>query len=125
MTDAAGPLVTSDGVPLKRSLAKSLRRQKLRALGLIAPLLLFVVITFIAPIADMLFRSVENGIVADTLPKTVVALRDWDESSGEAPDEPVLLRTCELLRLPLRSLQEEVVRIHDDDDVPSFIDIFM
>jgi len=89
MAEASALLVTTDGVPLKRSLARSLRRQKLRALMLVAPLLLFVVITFIAPIADMLFRSVENGIVSETLPKTVIALRDWDENSGEAPGEAV------------------------------------
>ncbi|WP_375263364.1 ABC transporter permease, partial [Palleronia sp.] len=56
-----------------------------RALGLIAPLLLFILITFIAPIADMLFRSVENDIVSQTLPRTVVALDDWD--GQDIPDE--------------------------------------
>jgi len=82
-------LTTQDGKPLKAALAKALRREKLRALMLVAPLLIFVLITFVAPIADMLFRSVENGIVADTLPKTVVALQEWDPASGEAPDETV------------------------------------
>ena len=64
-------------------------RRNLRALALIAPLLIFILVTFIAPIADMLFRSVENQIVADTLPKTVAALRDWDDGTGEAPPEEV------------------------------------
>ena len=84
-----GPMRAADGTPLKKSLARALRRQKIRALLLIAPLLIFVLVTFIAPIADMLFRSVENQIVSDTLPRTVVALKDWDPTSGEAPDEPV------------------------------------
>ncbi|WP_281826875.1 ABC transporter permease [Jannaschia rubra] len=85
--DLAGPVLAADGTPLRRSLNKALRRQKLRALALIAPLLIFVLVTFIAPIADMLFRSVENQIVSETLPRTVVALRDWD---GEGtPDEEV------------------------------------
>jgi len=82
-------LTTQDGKPLKAALAKALRREKLRALMLIAPLLIFVLITFVAPIADMLFRSVENGIVAETLPETVVALEEWDSTSGEVPDEVV------------------------------------
>ena len=92
MTDAsqtAGPMLAADGTPLKQSLARSLRRQKLRALLLIAPLLLFVLFSFIIPIASMLFRSVENGIVENTLPLTVAALGDWDEKSGELPDEAV------------------------------------
>ncbi|MGR3761372.1 ABC transporter permease [Roseobacteraceae bacterium NS-SX3] len=88
-TTHSGPVLAADGKPLKRSLARALRMQKIRALMLIAPLLIFVLLTFILPIADMLFRSVENRIVSDTLPQTVVALRDWDADSGETPPEPV------------------------------------
>ncbi|MBD3664133.1 ABC transporter permease [Sulfitobacter sp. TSTF-M16] len=82
----AGPVLAADGTPLKKSLNRALRLSKLRALMLIAPLLIFVVVTFIAPIADMLFRSVENNIVADTLPRTIAALDDWDETTGNPPD---------------------------------------
>jgi putative spermidine/putrescine transport system permease protein len=85
----SGPVIAADGTPLKSSLARALRRQKLRALMLIAPLLLFILLSFIAPIADMLFRSVENNIVPDTLPLTVEALKDWDPATGEAPGEAV------------------------------------
>ncbi|WP_299843366.1 ABC transporter permease [uncultured Jannaschia sp.] len=82
-----GEMVAADGTPLKRSLNRALRREKLRALALIAPLFLFIVVTFIAPIADMLFRSVENQIVSETLPRTVIALEAWD---GEGtPEEPI------------------------------------
>ncbi|KAE9632217.1 ABC transporter permease [Parasedimentitalea maritima] len=88
-TTQNGSVLAADGTPLKRSLARALRRQKIRALLLIAPLLLFVMLTFIMPIGDMLFRSVENDIVSKTLPRTVVALRDWDANSGEAPGEEV------------------------------------
>jgi putative spermidine/putrescine transport system permease protein len=84
-----GPMLAADGTTLKSSLNRALRRQKLRALMLIAPLLIFVLITFIAPIADMLFRSVENQIVSETLPRTVEALEDWDADSGELPDDAV------------------------------------
>jgi putative spermidine/putrescine transport system permease protein len=89
MTAQSGPVLAADGSPLKQSLARALRRQKLRALMLVAPLLLFIILSFVAPIADMLFRSVENSIVPDALPLTVEALKDWDPSSGEAPGEPV------------------------------------
>jgi putative spermidine/putrescine transport system permease protein len=90
MRDAkTGLVLAADGTPLKKSLNRALRRQKLRALGLIAPLLIFVLVAFVAPIVDMLFRSVENQIVSDTLPRTVVALKGWDPKSGEAPGEEV------------------------------------
>lgn len=84
-----GPVLAADGTPLKRSLARALRMQKIRALLLVAPLLVFVLITFVTPIGQMLFRSVENDLVADTLPLTVAALADWDASAGELPEEPV------------------------------------
>ena len=84
-----GPVLAADGTPLKRSLNRALRLQKLRALALIAPLLIFVLITFIAPIADMLFRSVENQIVSETLPRTTDLLADWDATSDTPPPEPV------------------------------------
>ncbi|MEM9320164.1 MAG: ABC transporter permease [Pseudomonadota bacterium] len=83
-----GPMLAADGRPLKRSLARALRAQKLRALALIAPLLLFILITFVAPIADMLFRSVENQIVGETIPRTTEALAGWTELS-EPPGEDV------------------------------------
>jgi len=88
-TDDNGPMMTMDGKPLKRSLAIALRRQKVRALLLISPLLIFVLFTFLFPIASMLFRSVENDIVSEILPETVVALYSWDAESGELPDEIV------------------------------------
>ncbi len=86
---STGPVLAADGTPLKRVLQRALRREKLRALMLIAPLLIFVLVSFIAPIADMLFRSVENEIVAETLPRTVDALDDWDYTAGQAPGEDV------------------------------------
>jgi len=86
-TEDDGPLVTADGRPLKASLAKASRRQKLAALSLVAPLFLFILLTFIVPIGDMLTRSVDNGIVSDILPRTTSALNEWDQNAGELPDE--------------------------------------
>lgn len=88
-TDTATGLRTSDGVPLKRSLNRALRQQKLRALLLIAPLLIFLVVGFLMPIGSMLLRSVENAIVMDSLPRTVHAMQAWDARSDELPDETV------------------------------------
>ena len=84
-----GLMLAADGTPLKKSLNRALRMQKMRALMLIAPLLIFILVTFIAPIADMLFRSVENQIVSTTIPRTVAVLEDWDPDSTEAPGEAV------------------------------------
>lgn len=88
-TTTNGPVLAADGTPLKKSLARALRRQKLRALGLIGPLLIFVLVTFVFPIGDMLLRSIKNDIVADTLPLTVVELADWDPDQSELPGDNV------------------------------------
>ncbi|WP_163848138.1 ABC transporter permease [Pseudooceanicola aestuarii] len=85
--DQSGPMLAADGTPLKRSLSRALRREKMRALMLIAPLLIFVLVTFIVPIGDMLFRSVENQIVSETLPETVDVLADWDSEAQELPGD--------------------------------------
>ncbi|MEO0501856.1 MAG: ABC transporter permease [Pseudomonadota bacterium] len=82
----ADAMIAADGTPLKRSLARALRRQKLRALGLIAPLLLFVLITFIVPIGNMLFRSVENDIVVNTLPDTIQMLTAGEQEGVPGED---------------------------------------
>ena len=82
-------LLSADGTPLKKSLNRSLRQQKLRALLLIAPLLIFILVAFIMPIVSMLSRSVENELVGKTLPLTVQSIQSWDALSGELPDESV------------------------------------
>ena len=82
-------LLSADGTPLKKSLSRSLRQQKIRALLLISPLLIFILVAFIMPIVSMLSRSVENNLVSQTLPATVSAIQSWDALSGELPDELV------------------------------------
>ena len=82
-------LLSADGTPLKKSLNRSLRQQKMRALLLISPLLIFILVAFIMPIVSMLSRSVENELVGKTLPLTVQSIQSWDALSGELPDESV------------------------------------
>lgn len=76
-----GPLITADGIPLKESLQKSLRRSKLRAVFLVAPPLLFLIFLFIIPIGNMLTRSVDDKLINEVLPNTFEAFEAWDKSS--------------------------------------------
>lgn len=84
-----GPLVTADGRSLKASLNRALLRKKLIALGMVVPLFIFIMATFMVPIANMLIRSIDNQIVSDILPRSVEALKSWDETTGELPSEAV------------------------------------
>ncbi|MCP4010554.1 MAG: ABC transporter permease [Proteobacteria bacterium] len=86
---SSGPLTTADGVSLKVSLNRALRKRKITALLLVAPLFLFILLTFLGPIFDMLLRSVENKVVVQVLPTTAPLLKEWDASPGELPDEAI------------------------------------
>ena len=85
--DPPATLTTADGIPLKVSFDRALRRSRLKALGLVLPLFAFLLITFLVPIGDMLFRSVENQLVGNVLHRTVPKLAAWNPTSGELPDE--------------------------------------
>jgi putative spermidine/putrescine transport system permease protein len=76
-----GPLLTADGVPLKASLEKSLRRSKIRALLLVAPPLLFLIFLFVIPIGNMLTRSIDDKLINNVLPETFEAFEAWDKES--------------------------------------------
>jgi putative spermidine/putrescine transport system permease protein len=86
-TDAAQPgrLTTADGRPLKSALARAQGRTRRRAFLLVAPLLLFVVVTFIVPIGQMLHRSVYNDGFSANMPQ----LTAWFAANprGTEPDE--------------------------------------
>ena len=56
-----------------------------RSLLLIAPLLLFVIVSFLFPIASILGKSVTNPELSATLPETVAQLAHWDGKT--VPDE--------------------------------------
>ncbi|MCG6859238.1 MAG: ABC transporter permease [Salaquimonas sp.] len=98
-----GVVLAADGTPLKIKIARAARREKMTALLLIAPLLIFILLTFVAPIADMLFRSVENSIVEETLPRTIEALKGWDASSNQLPDEAVYAALADDLKIAFKN----------------------
>ena len=68
----------STEVPLKRRLKRAERRQQFKALALVLPLLLFLLLTFLGPLAGMLWRSVDDWEVRRVLPQTVTVLAGWD-----------------------------------------------
>lgn len=81
----AAPLATADGTPLKLALARAAGRARRRAFFLVAPLLFFILLTFIAPIGQMLYRSVANDGFAANMPNLV----RWFAANpaGAEPDE--------------------------------------
>ncbi len=66
---------------LAAQLGRAERRRRMRALALTLPLLAFLLVFFLVPLASLLVRAVENPEVADTLPRTGQVLASWDRSS--------------------------------------------
>ena len=83
---STGPILTTDGIPLKVSLKKAERINKIRAFLLVLPLLTFILITFLVPIADMLVRSVDDREINTVFPKTFEVYKKWDKE-GLPPEE--------------------------------------
>src|SRR5512141_3147695 len=83
----AAPLPeAADTSGLRRQLARADRRRKWRAFALTLPLLVFLLLTFLVPIAALLKRAIENPEVANALPRTVVVLRAWHRTDVPAPE---------------------------------------
>jgi len=83
---AVGGARASDGdVPLRRALARSVRREQWKAAALVLPLFLFLLLAFVVPIGAMLARGVADLDVARILPAVSAELARWDGS--ELPPE--------------------------------------
>ena len=87
MSSETQKILTTDGIPLEESLKKAEKKNKIKAFLLVCPLLFFLVITYVFPIGDMLFRSVDDRMVTNMLPKTYKAMEKWD--GKELPEEEV------------------------------------
>lgn len=108
MTDTSlqsnnAPMMTADGIPLKKSLQLSLRREKLRAFGLVAGPVLFILILFVWPIYTLFLKSIDDNLVNDVLPRTMAIYEQWDgqDLPGEQHYEAMFLdlTTAEKLQI--------------------------
>ena len=81
---------------LRRRLRKSERQRRLQAAALVGPLVFYLLVFFLLPIAGMLWRSVDNPELREVMPQTADAIRGWD---GEGlPDEVVYASFAHELR---------------------------
>jgi len=87
MAQTADGMVADDGIPLKVKLARATRRQKIRALLLVAPLGLFILLSFIWPITVMLFRSVDAPNFGKVMHRTAEVMATWN-GDGVPPEGP-------------------------------------
>ena len=83
------PILAADGTPLKEKLARTTRRMKLRALMLTLPLVVFLLISFVLPIGQMLYRSFHNPTGSNVMPNFAQAIKDWNAEEGIPSDDIV------------------------------------
>ncbi|NYT39123.1 ABC transporter permease, partial [Pusillimonas soli] len=82
LTEQSGP---DDPLLIRAAVRRTHRAEKLKSIALIAPLFLFVLIVFAAPIALLLTQAVDNRVMGTTLIETSKALAQWE---GQAlPDD--------------------------------------
>ena len=79
------PRGSIDGRSLEIKLRTADRRRKLNAFLLVAPLFIFILVIFVLPILSLLYFSVDDPKLLRILPRTAVAVADWDGS--QLPDE--------------------------------------
>jgi putative spermidine/putrescine transport system permease protein len=89
-------LTTADGRPLAQALAQAQGRARRRAFWLVAPLLLFVIFSFILPIGQMLFRSVHHDGFSGNAP--LVSAWLTANPAGTEPDEAAFAALAEDFR---------------------------
>lgn len=64
------------------------RRQNLLMAAMVAPLVLFIVLVFLWPVARFLALSVDNSDMTANLSRTFAAVRDWQPAEGPPPAPP-------------------------------------
>ena len=79
-------MLTGNGIPLKKKLSKALFRSRLRAFGLVTPLLLLISIGFIFPIIVFLTRGVYNDTFEKYMVNLTPVLTEWDGISEPTED---------------------------------------
>lgn len=73
---------------LRRRLRRAERLNRLGAFALVGPLLLFLAVVFVLPIADMMRRSVHDPELGRVWPHVALAIGDWPDRT-RPPPEPV------------------------------------
>jgi len=77
--------IAIDRDALKRRLRAVEQKRRLRALALVLPLFLFILLSFVIPIGELLRNAVFDPSIHANMPLTVTALTQWD--GKDLPDE--------------------------------------
>ena len=100
------PITTSDGQLLSVKLKQVESYRRRTALLLVAPLLLFILFTYIFPIGSLLFRSIDNTQLNALLINTHAEIHEWDGT--DLPNEKVFKAFFKDLRISFHNFFVEI-----------------
>lgn len=80
--------------------------------GLALPLVAFVLITFVIPLATMVVQSVHDPEVADAFPRTLSLLADWEDSDLPSPEVYEAMAVELVLSRENRSIGKVATRVN-------------
>jgi putative spermidine/putrescine transport system permease protein len=93
LSSSKSTLIAPDGEPLKLKLKRTTRAAKRRALFFTLPLLIFILISFVLPIGEMLFRSLYNPAVSRVMPNFAGRIVNWN--GQRLPSDEILEIFCQ------------------------------
>lgn len=101
----------TDAADLRREWLRSGKSRRKVSLLLVAPLFVYVLVTFMLPIGLVLYRSVENSELAQALPQTAVELSRWRPASpGDLPPDAIFTTFADELADAPRPAVAELAR---------------
>ena len=100
-------IVLNDSVPVA---ARKDRGALWRAYGLLVPLVVFLLLTFVGPIGTLLWRAVADTELPQAMPATAIAVAQWD---GRSPPDERLFKPLiqDLKRVAPRELTSAARRL--------------
>ncbi|MDH3688260.1 MAG: ABC transporter permease [Gammaproteobacteria bacterium] len=78
VTTITDQIPSGSDIPLKVKLERAERMRKVKAVGLIMPLFVFLMISFVIPIFATLWRSIQNPEMGEILPRFSAEIQQWD-----------------------------------------------
>lgn len=86
-----------ENTSLKSQLHRAERLRKIKAFALVMPLAIFLLVVFVTPISQILWRSVDNTELSQEMPKTAALLLRWD--GQQLPNKEIFATFAQELQL--------------------------
>ena len=111
-TASDGTLLAADGTPLKQKLRQAMFVSRMRAVGLVAPLLLFVLASFVIPIMLLLWKGVSDDTYARNMPGSAAVLQEWDSTTEPTEEMAAALVTDLIAAREAKTIGQVATRVN-------------